>query len=81
MIKTFQNNGVIYGYSRQSKKWEFHVEALKHTALLSLAKAKDKVKTATAISNILAGAVKRGGIDNLARKNIQQILEKNEIQN
>ncbi len=76
MIKTFQNNGVTYGYSRQSKKWEFHVEALNHTALLSLAKVKDKVEVGHKIANILSGAVKRGGIDGLARKNIQQILEK-----
>jgi lipoprotein signal peptidase len=78
MIKSFTNNGVTYGYSRQSKKWEFHVEALKHTALLSLARAQDKIKTATAISNILAGAVKRGGIDNLARKNIENLLARAE---
>ncbi len=74
MIKTFENNGVVYGYSRQSKKWEFRVEALKHTALISLVRVEDKIKTATAISNILAGAVKRGKLDNLARANINRLI-------
>jgi hypothetical protein len=74
MIKSFTNNGVTYGYSRVSKKWEFHIEALKHTTLLSLARAKDKVETSRKISNILAGCVKRGKVDGLARANIKAII-------
>jgi len=74
MIKSFTQNGVTYGYSRQSKKWEFHVEALKHTALISLARVEDKVETGHKIANILAGAVKRGAVDNLARANIARLI-------
>lgn len=70
--KIYTNGEVVYGYSLNSKKWEFKVESV---ALTFLTPCPGRGEMAAKIANVIRGAIKRcGQLDNLARKNIAQLV-------
>ena len=66
---SFEN--IKYKYSLQAKKWVFSVPSLNFTFLTKCPK---RLETANKIARILAGAEKRGRMDNLARENINKLV-------
>lgn len=62
-------NQIVFGYSLQSKKWEF--KAGNKTYLVACKGAENAKK----VANIIGGALKRKGeMDNLARANINKMI-------
>jgi hypothetical protein len=77
-IKTYSNpdNSINYGYSRQSRKWEFHLKPVNSVFLTPVpGVGEEKEKLALQIANILKGAIIRSaGVDGLARANINRLV-------
>ena len=73
--KQYKLGKVTYGYSLQSKKWEFKV---KDFTFLVVAKGTDSKQRASIARLVEAGYVRTGGdgIGGLARANIENVLAK-----
>ncbi len=71
-IKQYNFGQVDYGYSLQSKKWEFKPIGSVHTILLP---APGGAVTAHKIAKIVNGCIKRAGCyDNLGRANVRKLI-------
>ena len=71
-IKQYNFGSVDYGYSLQSKKWEFKPIGSNHVILLP---APGGAKTAHKMAKVINGDVKRQGFyGNLGRANVTKLI-------
>jgi len=67
MIKNYLHNEISFGYSKQLKKWIFQY------GNFSLIQTCHGLENAQKIASIVGGAMKRGGMDGMARSNITKL--------
>jgi hypothetical protein len=68
-MKTYEQNGVKYGWNRGARKWQFTIGTYSF-----LTKCGGKA-VADDVAKQIAGSIKRGGkIDGLARKKIAAVV-------
>ncbi len=72
-IKQYNFGNVDYGYSLQSKKWEFKPQGSNHTILLP---APGGARTAEKLARVINGDIKRQGFyGNLGRAGVRKLLK------